>query len=118
MEEGTLWSLEPRKLSSAKMIIDAGSSDKITSTEMMDQLRLQPFETQKPSTPALLYCPENRVGFHSAPHKACIYVVKFQGPAPSHPSEWHFGGSPSSHPGNLTITIPPSRGVAFTQSVG
>jgi hypothetical protein len=39
-----------------------------------------------------------------------------EGPAPSHPFEWHFWGSPSSHPGSLTITIPPSRGVAFTQS--
>ena len=39
-----------------------------------------------------------------------------EGLAPSHPFEWHFGGSPFSHLDSLTITIPPSRGVAFTQS--
>ncbi len=37
---------------------------------------------QKPSIPAQLYCPKNRVGFHSTPHKACVYVVKFQGTVP------------------------------------
>ncbi len=41
-----MYSKSMSELANAKMIIDAGSLDKIASTEMVDQLRLQPFESK------------------------------------------------------------------------
>ncbi len=42
--DGRLYSESMPELASAKMIIDAGSSDKIASTEMVDQLGFSPFK--------------------------------------------------------------------------
>lgn len=42
--DGRLYSESMPELASAKMIIDAGSSDKIASTEMVDQLGRSPFK--------------------------------------------------------------------------
>ncbi|KAK1591157.1 hypothetical protein Q3G72_003191 [Acer saccharum] len=48
--DGRLYSESMPELASAKMIIDAGSSDKIASTEMVDQLGRSPFKGRGKST--------------------------------------------------------------------